>query len=181
MADCRRGPLSAACGDFVSTLSQHAAFKNDRCPETPFCERCASRRSVAACRCLHRRGAGFSPRGRRRLVVGTLPSLGATLPLRPCLAVNLARARLRSRLAAIAFFRLYRVETSRPRDGRRSIRCNRPARAMDPRMRARACISPSSALPSLRIPVHRRSASSPRRTQCTARSQLPMRGVNPGL
>ena len=82
MADCRL--LPTACEDFESTLSQHAAFKNGRCLETPLCERCASRRSVAACRCLHRRGAGFSPRRRRRPVVGTLPSLGATLPLPRC-------------------------------------------------------------------------------------------------
>ena len=139
MADCRL--LPTAREDFESSLSQHAAFKNGRCLETPLCERCASRRSIAACRCLHRRGAGFSPRRRRRPVVGTLPSLGATLR---CHAVNLARARSPFSISRDAFFRLHRVETSRPRDGRRSIRCNQTARAIRACGRAHA-----SALPAL--------------------------------
>ncbi len=172
MADCR--PLSTACGDFVSTLSQHAAFKNGRCLETPLCERCASRRSVTACRCLHRRGAGFSPRSRRRLVVGTLPSLGATLPLPRCQPCPSS--------SPFSIGRDCRLPPASSRDKppprwppQHPVQQTGPC---NPRMRARACISPSSALPSLSIPVHQRSASSPRRTQCTARSQSPMRGVN---
>ena len=63
MADCR--PLSTASGYFVSTLSQHLAFENRRCLETPWWERCVARRSIAPCRCLDRRGESVSPRGRR--------------------------------------------------------------------------------------------------------------------
>ena len=50
---------------FVSTLSQHLAFENRRCLETPWWERCVARRSIAPCRCLDRRGESVSPRGRR--------------------------------------------------------------------------------------------------------------------
>ena len=62
----------------------------------------------------------------------------------PCLAVNLARARSPFSISRDAFFRLHRVETSRPRDGRRSIWCNRTARAIRACGRAHA-----SALPAL--------------------------------
>ena len=92
-------PLPTACGDFESTLSQHAAFENRRCLETPLCERVARSQSVEAFRCPHRRGASFSPRSRRRHVVGT-----------PCPSSSPFS------IGRDAFFRLHRVETSRPRE-----------------------------------------------------------------
>ena len=63
MADCRT--LQTASGYFVSTLSRHLAFENRRCLETPWWKRCVARRSIAPCRCLDRRCARVSPRGRR--------------------------------------------------------------------------------------------------------------------
>ena len=61
----------------------------------------------------------------------------------PCLAVNLARARSPFSISRDAFFRLHRVETSRPCDGRRSIRCNRTARAIRACGRAHASAIPA--------------------------------------
>ena len=84
MADCR--PLQTASGYFVSTLSQHLAFENRRCLETPWWERCVARRSIAPCRCLDRRGARVSPRGRRwEACCENLAQSGRDLALAPSL------------------------------------------------------------------------------------------------
>ena len=97
MADCRT--LQTASGYFVRTLSRHLAFDNRRCLETPWWERCVARRSIAPCRCLDRRGASVSPRGRRwEACCENLAQSGRDLALCPILA----RARLRFRLLRFA-------------------------------------------------------------------------------
>ena len=114
-ADCMHAPairpIHASAELVCAAVSQHAAFENRRCRETPLWKRCASRRSIGACRCLDRRGASFSPRAWRRHVVGTLPSFGATLPLpHPCPSSSPFS------IGHDGFFRLHRLEPSRPRD-----------------------------------------------------------------
>lgn len=118
MAGCR--PLRTASSEVVSPLSRNAAFEDRRCLETPLCARCASRRSVAACRCLlyifiieaqaSRLEAGDS--------MWLEPSPGTTLPLprcQPCPS---------SPIGHNDFLRLHRVEAICPRDARCRIRCN---------------------------------------------------------
>jgi hypothetical protein len=162
-ADCMHAPairpIHASAELVCAAVSQHAAFENRRCRETPLWKRCASRRSIAACRCLDRRGASFSPRAWRRHVVGTLPSFGATLPLpHPCPSSSPFS------IGHDGFFRLHRLEPSRPRDARRSIRCAPNAGAI----LARADISLYSSFYRryrLSEPCCQRRASSPGRTQ----------------
>ena len=121
-ADCMHAPairpIHASAELVCAAVSQHAAFENRRCRETPLWKRYASRRSIGACRCLDLRGASCSPRAWRRHVVGTLPSFAATLPLpHPCPSSSPFS------IGHDGFFRLHRLEPSRPRDARRSIRC----------------------------------------------------------
>jgi hypothetical protein len=122
-----------------------------------------SRRSIGACRCLDRRGASCLSRAWRRHVVGTLPSFAATLPLpHPCPSSSPFS------IGHDGFFRLHRLEPSRPRDARRSIRRAPNAGAILARARISLC---SSFYRSYRLsePCCQRRASSPGRTQLATR------------
>ncbi len=110
MAGCR--PLRTASSEVVSPLSRNAAFEDRRCLETPLCARYASRRSVAACRCLLDTFIVEAQASRLEAGDGMWlePSLGATSPLprcQPCPS---------SPIGHNGFLRLHRVEAICPRD-----------------------------------------------------------------